>query len=142
MAAWAPYDTWMELQWNGGAIDLNLAANIKIGLVTSVYTPNLATDTLFSVIDANEVSGTNYTAGGTALASPTVTLAAGTVTFDGADITWTQSGAGFSNARHAVAYKVSGTNVITTNDFGADKGNVAGDLILEMDAAGILTVTG
>ena len=72
-----------------------------------------------------------------------MTLSAGTVTFDAADATWPQSAAGFSNARKAILYKDTGTAstspLIAYADFGADKGNVTGDLTLQMDAAGIIT---
>ncbi len=142
MAAWVPYDTFMEKSWNSAGFDLNTDA-MKCGLITNTYVPNDATDTLFSTVDANEVTGTNYTAGGVALASPTVTLGSGTVTFDAdTPFSWTQHASGFTNARYAVIYETVGSKVICYNNFGADKGNVDGDLELQLDAAGILTVTG
>ncbi|MGB8275371.1 MAG: hypothetical protein WCF16_08915, partial [Alphaproteobacteria bacterium] len=64
-------------------------------------------------------------------------------TFDANDVTWLQSATGFSNARKAVLYKDTGvattSRLIAYADFAADKGNVAGDLTLQMDAAGIIT---
>ena len=47
---------------------------IKMGLLSSAYTPNLATHVHWSDISANEISGTGYTAGGQALASKTHTV--------------------------------------------------------------------
>ena len=137
--AWKPFDNFMLKQWDGNAIDMNVASALKIAMLTVAYVPNQATDALFSAIVANEISGTNYTAGGTVLGNNTIVLAAGIVTFDGDDMTFAQSGSGFTNARIAVVYEVSSSKLIAFADFGADKGNVTGDLVLEMDAAGILT---
>jgi hypothetical protein len=115
---------------------------IKVMLVTNTYVPS-ATGHATKASVTNEVSGTGYTAGGATLSSPTVVDSAGTITFDAADVTWTQNGAGFSTARHAIIYKDTGTAATSTLigwiDFGADKGNVAGDLVLAFNAAGIAT---
>jgi hypothetical protein len=79
------------------------------------------------------------------LGSKTLTLAGGVLTFDAADVTWSQHATGFTNARYAVMYKSTGTPAddtpIAYADFSADKGNVSGDLVLQMDAAGIWTDT-
>lgn len=58
-------------------IDQALQGNVtwgtscKMALLTSSYTPNLSTHVHLSDVNANETSGTGYTAGGVALASPT-----------------------------------------------------------------------
>lgn len=53
--------------------DINfLADTIKYALLTSAYTPNYETDEFFSVIDADEVVGAGYTAGGVTLAGKTI----------------------------------------------------------------------
>lgn len=44
---------------------------VKCALVTSSYTPNFDTDTFWSTPQANETTGTGYTAGGTTLGSKT-----------------------------------------------------------------------
>lgn len=115
---------------------------IKVMLVTNTYVPS-ATGHAAKNSVTNEVSGTNYTAGGATLSSVTLVDSAGTITFDAADVTWAQSGTGFSTARHAVIYKDTGTAATSTLigwiDFGADKGNVAGDLVLQFNASGIFT---
>ena len=49
---------------------------IKVGLCTSSYTPNLATDQFWSTPQANEVTGTGYSAGGATVSSPTLTTTA------------------------------------------------------------------
>lgn len=141
MANWVVYHNWILRQWNGNAIDLD-TDTLKVGILKSTYTPAAATDTDWSTISSGkEVSGTNYSAGGATVASPTVTLSSGTVTFDFADITIAQSGAGFTDGRIAVLYKSADSKLIAYNDFGADKGNVAGDLILQLDSLGCLTIS-
>ncbi|HMG59810.1 MAG TPA: hypothetical protein VK583_08785 [Burkholderiales bacterium] len=133
-------------QWNGLAnsvFDLD-TDTIKLSAHTNTYAPNQDTNEFFS--DAtNEVSGTNYTAGGATLASPTVTRSTGTVTFDANDVVWTQSGAGFSTGRKFVIYRSTGVgttsklySVITAD---ADVGNITGDLTIQFNVSGIATWT-
>lgn len=131
-------------QWNGltnGVFDLD-TDTIKVSAHTNTYTVNQDTHDFFDDV-TNEVTGTNYTAGGATLTSPTVTRSTGTVTFDGADIVWTQSASGFSTARKFVIYKSTGTSTtsrlfsVVTAD--ADVGNVTGDLTIAWNASGIAT---
>lgn len=51
-----------------------LSDDMRLALVTSSYTPNVATDAFWSTPVANEITGTGYTANGTALASKTLTV--------------------------------------------------------------------
>lgn len=149
MASWNLYDKFRQGQITGlagtGAIDL-ANATLKISLHTNTYTPNQNTDDFFDNA-TNEVSGTNYTAGGNAVASVTVSnpTTAGVITVDGNDpATWSQSTAGFSNARLAVLYEDTGTPATSgliaySDDFSADRGNVDGDFSITLDANGIFT---
>ena len=91
------YYTTLLAQWNGSANihDLDEAADdIQLSAHTNTYTPNQDTHDFFDDV-TNEVTGTNYTAGGANVDSQTVSRSTGTVTFDGADVVWLQSGAGF-----------------------------------------------
>lgn len=139
--AWVMFDKFMEKQEDGNAV--NLEGDVRCMLIDDTRAPVGATDESMTDIDDNEVSGTNYTAGGYDCATPTITLAAGTVTFDIDDPTWSQSGAGFSDARYAVLYVYTGTPAterpICYADLGGNKGNVSGDLTLEINAAGVWT---
>lgn len=154
MPAFNSYNTFIKTQMNGGndttgsstanaarVVDFD-TDTIKVMLVTNSYVPS-ATGHACKNSVTNEVTGSNYTAGGITLSSLTLTLSGATATFDAADVTWSQHASGFSNARHAVIYKDTGTAATSTLigwcDFGADKGNVSGDLILNFNAAGILT---
>ncbi len=144
MAVGTKYNKWQLNQLNGTRpIDWD-TDTIKVMLVTSLYTPSATTHANKSDI-TNEVTGTNYTAGGNTLSVASVTEAAGVTKVDFADTSWLQSGAGFTNARYAIFYKDTG--VATTSpvafyyDFTADKGNVAGDLTLQLAAGGLFTST-
>jgi hypothetical protein len=144
MATITKFHKFLENSFNGTAvIDFN-TDTLKVMLVTSSYTPSQSTHDFINDANTNEVTGTNYTAGGATIASPTVTLNAGVVTVDGGDVTWTQSGTGFSNARYAIIYKdttVAATSpVVGYIDFTSDKGNVNGDLTVQWNASGIFTV--
>lgn len=133
-------------QWNGTAnavFDLDEAADdVKVSIHTNTYAPNQDTHDFFDDV-TNEVSGTNYSAGGSALANQLLSRASGVVTFDADDVVWTQSGAGFSTGRKFVIRRNSGASatsrlfsVITAD---ADVGNVSGDLTLAFSASGIAT---
>jgi hypothetical protein len=143
--AWIIYDSMILLQHNSAGIDFN-TDDINCMITTSTYTPAKATHD-FKADVTNEVSGSGYVAGGKALASKTVALSTAVVTFDAADLTWSQDGSGFGNGKYAVLYQstssASGTAsiLIAYADIGSSKGNVAGDLTLEMSAAGIFTAT-
>lgn len=138
------YNQFKLKQNNGAAIDLD-SATIKVMIVTSTYTPSLAHATRADI--TNEVSGTNYTAGGTAIGGVTLALDVNTVEWVHNDITWTQSAAGFSNGRTFVWYEALGgassaDKLIMYMQESGDFGNVNGDLILDGSAStGVLNVT-
>lgn len=143
MATPVVYNNFKLKQHNGNGINL-ASATIKVMVVTSAYTPSLAH--AFKSDITSEVSGTNYAAGGTAIAGVTVALDGNTVEFIHNDITWTQSGAGFSTGRTFVWYEdtgVAGTSkLIMYMQEASDFGNVAGDLILDGSATtGVLNIT-
>lgn len=137
-------------QWRDIVADPTRAAAIsgtlKLAFVTATYSVDQNLHDFWNDI-TNEVSGTNYTAGGNACASPTWTGpdGSGVLTFDASDpATWSQHASGFSNARRAILYYDTGTSTTSrlvgySNDFGADVGNVAGDLTVTFNASGIYT---
>ncbi len=122
-----------------GSIDLD-TDTINVMLVTSTYTVS-ASHTKRSDI-TNEVSGTGYTAGGTAIGSPTVTNVSTNGVFDGNDVSWTTS---TITARGAVLYKSRGgassaDELICYLDFGTDKVSTAGTFTISWNASGILNL--
>jgi len=147
MANWNLYDKFREGNFDGNAINFETPGGngLKIALVTSTYTPDQNLHDFFDDI-TNEVSGTNYTAGGNVCANGAATVdGSGNVKVDADDpATWSQSGTGFSNARRAILYHDTGTaatsRLIAYSDaFSADKGNVDGDFTITLDSAGIFT---
>lgn len=138
------YDNWRKTLADpaSGAV----SGTLKVAIVTSSYTPNQNTHDFWDDVSTNEVSGTGYTAGGNALASPTISMdGSGNVTLDADDpSTWSQDGSGFSNGRRYIVYYDTSTGstsrlVAYSNDAGADFGNVAGDLTLAVNASGLYT---
>lgn len=118
-----------------------LTDTIKVALFKSTYTPNIDTDIFFSDISANESSGSGYTTGGVALASPTVTtdtvndrgvLGAANTAF---------SAVTFTDARYAVIYKSTGvastSALIAVIDFGSTQTSAGGNFTIQWNASGI-----
>ena len=103
----------------------------KIALFTSSATLSAAT-TAYST--TNEVTGTNYVAGGNTLTIAAAPASSGTTAFlDFADTTWSDA---TITARGALIYKVGGTNpAVAVLDFGGDKISTAGDFTVQFPAA-------
>jgi len=119
-----------------GTIDLD-TNTIKVSLHTSSYTPSVAHDFLNDV--SNEVTGSNYTAGGVALGSKAVTtVTTNDAKFDASDVTWSSHASGFSTARYAVIYKDTGT---ASSSNLSNQDNVNNDLTIKWNANGILQLT-
>lgn len=135
--------TWIDiLDATQLAINLDLDTH-KIAMFTnSITTPNFSTNTTYGAapFNANEVSGTGYSAGGAALTGTTVTESpSGTIKWDGDDVDWTSST--ISNARGAVGYADAlGDELIAAIAFGADYSTVAGLFRIQWHASGIVTI--
>lgn len=142
MATIVKYQSWQVNTLDGTAVIDWDTDTIKVALATSTYTPSASTHDFFNDI-TNEVTGTGYTAGGATVGSIAVTESSGTATVDGADVTWSQDGSGFTDARYAILYKDTGT--ATTSplvgyiDLTTDRNNVDGDFTIEWSASGIFT---
>lgn len=123
------------------ALDLDLETH-KVSMFTNSITPNFTTDTAYAVspYDANEVSGTGYSAGGVALATTTFTGASGSATFDAADTSWASST--ITNARGALIYAdaLAGNNAICLVNFGADYSTNNGTFLIQWHASGIFVI--
>tara|TARA_R110002073_G_scaffold50496_2_gene133423 strand:- start:1398 stop:1829 length:432 start_codon:yes stop_codon:yes gene_type:complete len=109
----------------------NTGQTFKIALYTSSASLG-ATTTAYAT--TNEVSGTNYTAGGNTLSISANPAASGTTAFlDFADTTWSNA---TITARGALIYKSGGSNpAVAVLDFGADKTSTAGDFTVQFPAA-------
>ena len=111
-------------------------------LLTSSYTPDIDADEHRDDINANEVSGTGYSAGGVAMSANAVSqdntndrgvVDWGDVTFSTVSIT----------AQFAAIYQDTGNaatdNVIMIIDFGSDQTATAADFVVTLDSNGLLT---
>jgi len=100
----------------------NGADSIKLALYTSSATMGAAT-TAYST--AQEVSGTNYSAGGSALTNVTPATSGTTAVCDFADLTF---GTATVTARGCLLYNSTNSNkALCAIDFGGDKTSTAGD---------------
>jgi hypothetical protein len=122
---------WMTHSRTGAS---SIAADtFKIAMFTSSRTD--ANEDLTGYTVTNEVSGTNYTAGGEALASVTLGLADNssavpTAFLDFADTTWASSStAGTGGTVNHAAYPT-----VAVLDFGGDKSSSAGDFTIQYPA--------
>tara|TARA_R100001163_G_scaffold48600_1_gene36527 strand:+ start:156 stop:581 length:426 start_codon:yes stop_codon:yes gene_type:complete len=112
----------------------NGADSIKLALYTSSATMGAST-TAYST--AQEVSGTNYSAGGGTLTNVTPTTSGTTAICDFADLTF---GTATVTARGCLIYNSTNSNkAICAIDFGGDKTSTAGDFTIVFPSA---TATG
>ena len=124
-------------------VDL-LVDTINLLIMTNAgYTLNAATHAFRSDI-TGEVTGTGYTAGGLALGTKS-TSAANPSVFTAADIVIAQNAGGFSTGRKYALAKIRGgaasaDELITYGAAGADFGNIAGQLTLDIPAS-FITLT-
>lgn len=123
------------------ALDLDLETH-KGALFSNSITPNFTTDTAYGVspYDANEVTGTNWAAGGVALTGTTFTGASGTATFDATDVS--VAATTLSNARGYLLYAdaLAGNNAILLVNFGADYSTNNGTFAITWHVGGIFTI--
>jgi len=135
--------TWIDvLDTTQLALDLDLDTH-KVAMFTNSITPNFSTDTAYAVspYNANEVSGTGYSAGGTVLVGTALSESpTGTIMWDATDTAW--SGSTISSARCALIYAdaLAGNNAIVLVNFGADYSTSSGTFTIQWPSAGILTL--
>lgn len=130
------------IAWLNKEVDL-LDDTIKVALTTSSYTPDQDTHDYFNDV-TNEVTGTGYVAGGTAIANDSLAYTAGTNTlkYDGDDVSWPSS---TITARTAVIYDATpGTDatrpLIAYQQSDGDIVSSSGTFTVQWNASGILTI--
>jgi hypothetical protein len=126
------------------AVDLSLTTH-KFALYTNTLTPNFSTDASYAA--TNEISGTNYTAGGRTIAagggSPTTTESpTGSLMYDMNDMTWPTA---TFTARGSIEYADALTTptadaLIVAHTFGADITATAGTFTIQWNALGLLAI--
>ena len=114
---------------------------IKLSLHTATYAPDLDTHDFYNDV-TNEVSSTNYTAGGNTLGGPpsvTVDGATNEVRLDANDTSWTNV---TFTTRYGVVYKSTGVSstspLIALIDFGADQTVSAANFSIVFAATGVI----
>lgn len=118
---------------------------IKMALFTNTITPSFSADTAYGVspYNANEVSGTGYSAGGDTLGSKTISESpTGTLMVDSDDPQWT--GATFLSARGGLVWDDTVTIVadaaLCLVNFGADYSVTAGTFTVQLASGGLYTI--
>lgn len=135
--------TWIDMvDTTQLAVDLDLETH-KLALFTNSITPNFSTDTAYgaSPYNANEVSGTGYTSGGTVITTTSVSESpTETLMWDAADTSWSTST--ITNARAGLAYAdaLAGNNAICLINFAADFSTTAGTFLVQWASGGILNI--
>ena len=113
----------------------NLEANtLKVALYDNTATLSSATT---AYATANEVTGTNYTAGGEAMTGMAVTLDGSTAIFDADNVSWANA---TITAQAALIYNNSLSNAaIAVLDFGGNKTSTNGTFEIQMPNANAST---
>ena len=123
----------------GGLHDLD-TDSLKLALIkpSNSGTYGAATTNYSNVTDASdEASGTNYSAGGQALGSPSITVSGTTAMVDFADEVFENVSI---SADGCIIYNTANSNsAICVIDFGGTVTAVAGDLTIEFPAVGAST---
>ena len=117
-----------------GNHDFDGCATYKIALYTSSKTVSVSDPTSYNT--TNQISGTNYTAGGNTLANPAVGRSGSTSFVDFDDTSWTTA---TFTARYAQIYQssggaASGNNSVLVLDFGGDFTATAGTFTIQFPA--------
>jgi hypothetical protein len=118
---------------------LNLTTDtVNVALLSTAPTFT-ATNTLWSQLSANEISGTGYTAGGVALASQTVSAVGTTAVWSANSAQWTS--ASFTASGAAIYDVTASNNLIAVIDFGGALAVSSGTFAIIWSASGIIILS-
>ena len=133
----------------GGEAPLDLLGDVvKLALMNTAYSINAATHDFFDDISANEITATNYSSRGNALASKTIALdGSGRSVFDAAAVTFSSIGNGTNDTTDQAV-------LLREQDSGATNGNSrllshysipstttnGGDIVIRWASTGIIRV--
>lgn len=116
---------------------------MSIAMITDSATPNFSTHDFWDDLNANEVSGSGYTAGGATLTGTEVTVSGGVLTYDAADPAWATST--ITNAMAGVGYfdrggAASADELLFLLDFVTAASSAGGTFTIQLNASGIYTL--
>ena len=119
--------------------------SFKVGLIDNSTAPTAADATpRWADYSGDEVSGTGYTANGTALTGTSTDEVGGVTTFDDTgNVTWSQNGAGPTDIYWAILYNdtAASDQAVGFLDMGGAVSLQDGDVTITWNASGILTTT-
>ncbi len=130
--------------YQGNINDLGDAATeIYVALLEDTYTPDQNNDDNWGEINANEVSGTGYTAGGAEIENKTFVQSGGTAVLDGDNVSWPNS---TITARWGVIYDNTPAGdadkkLLAYIDFGENKSTTDGTFELQWSEDGIFGIS-
>lgn len=130
--------TWMDLlDTTQLAIDLDLETH-RGALFSDTVTPNFDTDSAYGVApyNANEVTGTNWAAGGVLLTGTTLAISAGKIILDATDVSVASTT--FTGAKLYLLYAdaLAGNNAILGINLGASYNTSNGTFAITWAAGG------
>lgn len=124
---------------NVKAIDLDGDTH-KWQIVSDAHTPDFDLHDEESDI-TNEVTGTGYTTGGEVLGSSTFTIASSVATFDGADVSLSNTTLSGIEGDIFFDDTIAGDPLLVAHDYGQTYNTSAGTFAITWNASGIFTIT-
>jgi hypothetical protein len=117
------------------------AEDNKVWLISDSATPNFDTHDFRNDLVANEVTGTNWAAGGVALTGTEVTLSSGVATFDATDVS-VASTTITSAMASVLSFNVGSDatdQLVCLHDFVTAVSTVNGTFAIQWNASGLVT---
>lgn len=124
-------------------LSLESETALSCALIDDNSTPAFDTHDFWNDLEGDEIAGTGYTAGGATMTSTEVTLSAGTLTYDAADVSWASST--ITNAMAGVGYfdrggATTADELMFLSDFVTAASSSGGTFTIQWAAGGIFTV--
>ena len=118
------------------------AEDNKVLLVSDSETPDFTADDFRNDVTANEVTGTNWSAGGVALTGTEITLSSGVLTFDATDVSVASTT--ITSAMASVLYTNVGADttdqLVMLHDFVTAVSTSNGTFAIAWNASGLMTL--
>ena len=124
-------------------LSLESETAVKMAMITDSAAPDFTTHDFWSDLEANEVSGTGYTAGGQVMTGTEITLSGGVLTYDCTDPAWTTST--IASAMGGVFYfdrggATTADELVGLLDFVTAASSSGGTFTIQVNASGLVTI--